>query len=188
MLDPDSGDLLLVAAGDEAAFFRLLSRWRAPVYALFERTREPSAAMEAAIDVFLELRRAAGRYAPATAFPVFLFALVARTIAEEPADTPLSVPAARLADSASARTALVRSAAAALPAPERSAFLLTRVARLSLADAARACGTSEGELKKRVVRAMEALRRTLGPVLESAADGGAEGERTTTAPVEGGAS
>ena len=43
---PDPGDLLLVATGDDGALRRLLSRWRQPVYAAFERLREPSAAAE----------------------------------------------------------------------------------------------------------------------------------------------
>ncbi|MEO6323187.1 MAG: RNA polymerase sigma factor, partial [Thermoanaerobaculia bacterium] len=63
MSDPDSGDLLLVAAGDSAAFDRLIARWRRPVYALFERTREPSAALEAAKQVFLRLSETARSYA-----------------------------------------------------------------------------------------------------------------------------
>lgn len=174
MRDPDSGDLLLVAAGDEAAFYRLLSRWRGTVFALFERTREPSAATEAAIGIFLELRSSAPHYGPETPFPVWLGGLVARAFADDPPAPPLTVPAARLAESPSARTALVRSAAAALPAAERAAFLLTRVAKLSIADAAKACGTSDAEVKKRIVRAMESLRRTLAPILDTAEPARAE--------------
>src|SRR5664279_1446247 len=62
-LAPDSGDLLLVAAGDSAALTRLLTRWGQSVYAFFERTREPSAATEAALATFERLVTSSPRYA-----------------------------------------------------------------------------------------------------------------------------
>ena len=61
----------------------------------------------------------------------------------------------------------MRSAIAALPAGERSAFLLTRVARLSVAAAAEALGVSETEVRRRLVRALESLRVFLRPLLEA---------------------
>ncbi|HEX2798466.1 MAG TPA: hypothetical protein VHQ44_02235, partial [Thermoanaerobaculia bacterium] len=130
---PDSGDLLLVAAGDDAALTRLVARWRQPVYALFDRTREPSAAAEATVLTFERLVLTAPRYAPQSPFPAFLWSLVAKVVQDAKPGDVLEIPAPKLAESVSARTALVRSAIAALPAGERSAFLLTRVARLSVA-------------------------------------------------------
>ena len=57
-------------------------------------------------------------------------------------------------------------AISALPAGERSAFLLTRVARLSVAAAAEALGVSETEVRRRLVRALESLLGLLRPILE----------------------
>ncbi len=164
---PDPGDLLLVAAGDDAALTRLVTRWRQPVYALFERTREPSAAAEATILTFERLVLTAEDYAPGSPFHAFLWGLVAKVLQDAKIGDVLEIPALKLADSPSARTALVRSAIAALPAGERSAFLLTRVARLSVAAAAEALGVSETEVRRRLVRALESLRVFLRPLLET---------------------
>jgi DNA-directed RNA polymerase specialized sigma24 family protein len=163
---PDSGDLLLVAAGDDAALTRLVARWRQPVYALFERTREPSVAAEATVLTFERLVLTAPRYAPESPFTVFLWSLVAKVVQDAKPGEVLEIPAPKLADSPSARTALVRSAIAALPAGERCAFLLTRVARLSVVDAAEALGVSETEVRRRLVHALESLRVSLRPLLE----------------------
>jgi DNA-directed RNA polymerase specialized sigma24 family protein len=163
---PDSGDLLLVAAGDDAALTRLVARWRQPVDALFERTREPSAAAEATVLTFERLVLTAPRYAPASPFPALLWSLVAKVVQDAKPGEVLEIPASKLAESPSARTALVRSAIAALPAGERSAFLLTRVARLSATAAAEALSVSETEVRRRLVRALESLRVFLRPVLE----------------------
>jgi DNA-directed RNA polymerase specialized sigma24 family protein len=168
-LAPDSGDLLLVAAGDDAALKRLLSRWKQPVYAMFERLREPSGAAEATVETFERLVRSAGRYEPSTPFAVALWGHAARVLQEAPAGRLVAVSPAHLAESSSARTAFVRSAVAALSAAERAAFLLTRAARLSVPTAAAALGTSEAELRRRLVRALESLRESLRPLLEPAA-------------------
>ena len=165
MPDPDSGDLLLVAARDDAAFRRILGRWRYPVYALFERTREPSAAIEAAVDVFVQLYQTAPSYGPEIAFNEWLFTIAWRRIKDEPAATPPTIPAQRIAESAAARTALLRAAAASLPPAERAAFLLTRMAGLPLGTAAAAIGIPEDDLRPVLVRALEALRLRLQPLL-----------------------
>jgi RNA polymerase sigma factor (sigma-70 family) len=159
--------LLLVAAGDDAALTRLVARWRQPVYAVFERTREPSAAAEATVLAFERLVQTAPRYAPESPFPAFLWGLVAKVVQDAKPGEVLAIPAPKLAESVSARTAFVRSAIAALPAGERTAFLLTRVARLSVATAAEALGVSETEVRRRLVRALESLRVFLGPLLEA---------------------
>ena len=88
----------------------------------------------------------------------------------------LEIPAAKLAESAAARTALVRSAIAALPPSERAAFLLTRVARLSATAAADALGVQENDVRRRLVRALEALRTSLVPILGNPAVPASQGE------------
>jgi DNA-directed RNA polymerase specialized sigma24 family protein len=169
-LAPDSGDLLLVAAGDSAALTRLVTRWCQPVYAFFERTREPSAAAEAALVTFERLVATSARYPPDLPFPSFLWRIASNVVQEGTAGGVLEIPGPKLAESAAARTALVRSAIAALPAAERAAFLLMRVARLPVAPAAEALGASETEIRRRLVRAFELLRESLAPLLEGAAD------------------
>ncbi len=177
---PDTGDLLLVAAGDDAAIQRLLDRWRQPLYSLFERMREPSAAVDAAAEVLAELFRTADRYDPDVPFPVWIWGIAARHAQKAPAVPMTGIAQQRLRDSASARTALLRSSVAALPGAERAAFLLTRVARLPIPMAARALGLTEGELKKRLLRAMEALTVSLQPILEGT-EGGTEAPPTEPA-------
>lgn len=166
MADPDSGDLLLVAAQDTAAFQRLLSRWKRPVYSVFERTMDPSAATEAAVDVFVTLYQTAGDYGPETAFRVWLFAIVSKRLNEDAEQPVVSIPAQKLTESRAAKTALLRSAVAALPAVDRAAFLLTRIARLPLPAAAQAIGISEPEIRKRLVKAIEFLKVPLDPLLD----------------------
>lgn len=170
---PDTGDLLLVAAGDDAALRRILQRWRQPVYAAFERLKEPSSAAEATLQAFERLVRSAGRFNPGESFPATLWGHVARVVQDQPQAELIAVSPARLAESAAARTALQRSAIAALPAGERAAFLLTRVARLPLQTAAAALGTGETELRRRLVHALETLRASLRPLLDMSAPGGA---------------
>jgi len=162
---PDVGDLLLVAAGDAAAEKRLLDRWRRPVYTVLERTLDPTPAADAAAAVFEELFRAAPRFDPNASFAVRLWSLVAREAARPPAAGVPTIPSARLRESPAARAALLRAAVAALPPGERAAFLLTRVAHQPLPLVAEALGTSEGDLRRRLVRAFERLSLSLQPLL-----------------------
>jgi RNA polymerase sigma-70 factor (ECF subfamily) len=162
---PDTGDLLLVAAGDAAAGHRLLDRWRRPVYTVFERMLDPTPAAEAASAVFEALFRSAPRFDPKTSFPARLWTLVAREASRPPAADVPTIPAARLKESAAAQIALQRAAVAALPPGERAAFLLARVARQPLPVVADALGTSEGEVRRRLVRAFESLATSLQPLL-----------------------
>ena len=175
-LAPDSGDLLLVAAGDSNALMRLVTRWNQPVYALFERTREPSAATEAALATFERLVASSPRYAPDVPFPSFLWGIAVKIVQDGKNGDVLEIPAQKLAESAAARTALVRSAIAALPPAERAAFLLTRVARLSATAAAEALGIQETDVRRRLVRALDSLRTSLVPLLENPAAPAPEGE------------
>jgi RNA polymerase sigma factor (sigma-70 family) len=165
-----------VAAGDNAALTRLVTRWSQPVYAFFERTREPSAATEATLETFERLVASSPRYAPGVSFPSVLWGIAVKIVQEGQTGDVLEIPASKLAESAAARTALVRSAIAALPPAERAAFLLTRVARLQAAAAAEALGVQETDVRRRLVRALESLRASLAPLLGSPATPAAPGE------------
>ena len=143
---------------------RILSRWRGRVFSVFERSREPADAAGAAAAVFETLFRTASTFDPTTSFEERIWSLVVRESERaQRADVP-AIPPARLKESTAARAALTRAAVAALPPGERSAFLLTRVARLPLPLAAVSCGTSEVEICRRLVRALTALAESLAPL------------------------
>jgi RNA polymerase sigma-70 factor (ECF subfamily) len=175
---PDTGDLLLVAAGDVAAEQRLLDRWRRPVYTVLERMLDPTPAAEAASAVFEALFRSAPRFEPKASFPARLWGLVAREVSRPPAADVPTIPAVRLKESAAAQIALQRAAVAALPPGDRAAFLLASVARQPLPVVAEALGTSEGELRRRLVRAFESLAISLQPLLNPLGErsAGSEGD------------
>jgi DNA-directed RNA polymerase specialized sigma24 family protein len=98
-----------------------------------------------------------------------IYRLVAREVERAPAGTVPAIPPLRLKESAAARAALARAAVAALPPGERSAFLLTRVAKLPVPLAATASGASEAELRRRLVRAFTLLASSLAPLVSPAA-------------------
>lgn len=158
-----------MAAGDSAALTRLVARWSQPVYAFFERTRDPSAATEATLATFERLVAGSPRYAPEVPFTSFLWGIAVKIVLDGKNGDVLEIPAQKLAESAAARTALLRSAIAALPPAERAAFLLTRVARLPVAAAAEALGVQETDVRRRLVRALDSLRTSLVPLLENPA-------------------
>lgn len=187
MRDADSGDLLLVAAGELNALDRIIDRWKKAVYACFERALEPSAATEAASEVFFRLYRTASRYDPATPFPVWIMGLTARALQERPAEPVPSIPMQRLRESGAARAALLRSVVLSIPGKERAAFLLTRVARMPLPQAAAAMGVSEEEIRRLLVRAFEGLASGLGPVLDEPELLGILGQPARVPAPDGGA-
>jgi len=180
---PDTGDLLLVAAGDAAAERRLLDRWRRPVYTALERIFDPTPAADAAAAVFEALFRSAPRFDPKSSFPARLWGLVAKEASRPPTAGVPAIPAARLRESAAAQVAIQRAAVAALPPAERAAFLLARIARQPLPVVAEALGTSEGELRRRLVRAFESLAASLQPLLNPQDERGATPEEPGADPA-----
>lgn len=165
MSDSDSGDLLLVAAGDAVAFGRLLDRWRRPVYAFFERTREPSAAVDAASDVFGRMFDEAADYSPTVPVPHFVYRLAVKRLEKDAAAEIAHIPAQRLSESRAAQTALIRSGAASLPPFERSVFLLSRVSQLPNAQIAVILGHDEADVRRGYANATDALVKALAPML-----------------------
>jgi DNA-directed RNA polymerase specialized sigma24 family protein len=141
----------------------LLERWRQPVYALYERTREPSAAVDAAAGVLAELARTPADAEDAGLDP---YRLVWRRLKDEPASPPPVVPARRLAESLGARTAMLRGAVAALPPAERALFLFTRIGGLPVEAAAKVVGVPREEARRLLVRAFDGVRAALRPLLE----------------------
>ena len=166
MHDADSGDLLLVAANDPLALERLLGRWRDLLYAFFERAHEPSGAIDLTAETFVRLRASAGRFDPSVAFPVWLWRIAVRVLSEAPPPPVTSVPAARLRESAAARTALVRASVAGLPPSAAAALLLTRIARLTVAETAQVLDAPPSDVRRLLVDAMDRLAGALEPLLE----------------------
>jgi len=154
-------------SGDEEELRTVLAAWRRPVYAVFERTREPSAAVEAAAGVFAELARARAANPDDPVLPERVYRMVWQRMKDEPAAAAgPSVPARRLADSVGARTALLRGSVARLAPQERALFLFTRIGGLAVADAARVVGVSESEARRLLVHALDALRAAFGSLLD----------------------
>jgi DNA-directed RNA polymerase specialized sigma24 family protein len=149
------------------------------VYTVLERMLDPTPAADAAAAVFEALFRSAPRFDPKASFPAKLWGLVAKEISRPAAAGVLTIPAARLKESAAAQAAIQRAAVAALPPGDRAAFLLARVARQPLPVVAEALGTSEGELRRRLVRAFESLAASLQPLLNPR-------DENDTAPESGG--
>lgn len=165
MSDPDSGDLLLVAARDGAALDRVVSRWKGSVYSIFARTRDAASAAEATADVFDRLRSAASGYDPSTRAETFIHRVIAGRILEDAPVAHEAISLHTLSASAAARSAFLRATIAALPPAERAAFLLTRVAGLSNEAAADALKTPPADLQRQVVHALAAMRAALEPAV-----------------------
>jgi DNA-directed RNA polymerase specialized sigma24 family protein len=166
--DPDSGDILLVAAGDVAALGRIAARWKDLIYSIFERTRDVASAAEATADVFDALRGSASHYQPGMRADAFLHRVLAERILRDAPATAEAISLATLAASGQARSAFVRSAVAALPSQERAAFLLTRVASIPFEAAAEALRIPAPEVQRLVVRSLSLLRAAIEPATRTA--------------------
>jgi DNA-directed RNA polymerase specialized sigma24 family protein len=146
------------------AFPALLARFKDPVHAVFERTRESAESADATAAVFAELKRTLPRMPKDTPVEEWVYRTVWHTLRGETATSKLAIPR-RLADSLGARAAFLRAAAATLPPADRALFLLTRAAGVPTHTAARAVGIPEAEAPRRLVGVLESLRKALQPLL-----------------------
>ena len=156
------------------------------MYTVFERMLDPTRAAEAAAAVFEVLFRSAPRFDPMSSFPARLWGLVAKEASRAPAAAVPTIPATALRESAAAQVALQRAAVAALPPGERAAVLIARVAKQPLPVVADALGTSEGEIRRKLVRAFEGLAASLQPLLNPHRGESASPEDEETSPAPGG--
>lgn len=171
------------AAGDARAFETLYDRHALPVWRFVLRSvNDPALADDLVQDVWFSLVRQAPQYAVRARFRTWLFTLAhhrlvdhwrtRKTHASLDADTD---EGAALADTLAADSGFgpvkqlqtreqaqaLLDALAALPSPQREAFLLQAEGGLSLAEIAQATGVNAETAKSRLRYARERLRHAL---------------------------
>jgi RNA polymerase sigma-70 factor, ECF subfamily len=172
-------DLLMerTAAGDEAAFRRLVTRWQQPVFAfLMHMLGSVEEAEDMTQDTFMKVYRQAGRYRSEGRFQSWLMRIAgnhARSILrrrkilrwvgfdQASHDRPATGddPLAELARHETVRQ--VHDAVASLPPRQRSAVILKRFQGLSYQEIADAMDTTIPAVESLLQRAAESLRQRL---------------------------
>lgn len=192
-MEPEQRWMESVAAGDEAAFERLVARHGSAVLNTVRRfVGDTGRAEELTQEVFLRIWRAAPRYEPTAAFRTWLFTIVRRlcwnelrkagrevSIDEEvggPMDEGLTGGRlARLVSGgplpeegvlAAERAAAVREAIEGLPPAQRLAVIFRRYQELSYEEIAQVMDTTVPAVKSLLVRARRSLTRRLAPWVE----------------------
>jgi RNA polymerase sigma-70 factor, ECF subfamily len=176
----DESLMLAYRDGEAAAFEALYARWRGRLYRYLAH-QAPARADELFQDVWLRVVGARGGYQPTARFATWLFRIThnrlmdhyraqARGMAalyDDPDDDPagdVPAPAHEAPDALLARKELARhilDALAALPAPQREAFLLAEEGGLGLEEIAQATGVGRETAKSRLRYAFARLRGTL---------------------------
>ncbi|MBI4572132.1 MAG: sigma-70 family RNA polymerase sigma factor [candidate division NC10 bacterium] len=179
MKEPSDLELMLaVKAGDRTAFEQLYRRYRDRLYAFLVRyTGDPSSAQDLFQETFLRVFRDRARYEPRAAFATWLFTIARNLFLDsvkrawtpgtfiEPETATLSIPdptpgpLETLAQEEA--EAVLRRAVASLAEEDRAILLLSRFEGLRYREIAKILGTSEGAVKVRAHRALQALRRAL---------------------------
>ena len=171
------------AAGDARAFETLYDRHALPVWRFVQRSvRDAALADDLVQDVWFSLVRQAPQYEPRARFRTWLFTLAHHRMVDHwrTHKTHASLDAetedgAALADTLAADSGFgpvrqlqsreqaqaLLDALAALPLPQREAFLLQAEGGLSLAEIAQATGVNAETAKSRLRYARERLRHTL---------------------------
>ncbi len=186
---PSDEDLMLAyAAGDAAAFDALYARHKGGVYRyLLRQCRQGGVADEMFQDIWMSLIRARTSYVPSAKFTTWLYRLAHNRLIdhyrasgqvhlvsaddEAHADVVAALPAAQNEQPerrAEARElgARLMDAVAALPAPQREAFLLQHEGGLSLAEIAELTGSGIETVKSRLRYATNKLRSELSDLVE----------------------
>ena len=171
------------AAGDARAFETLYDRHALPVWRFVQRSvRDAALADDLVQDVWFSLVRQAPQYEPRARFRTWLFTLAHHRMVDHwrthKAHASLDAETedgAALVDTLAADSGFgpvrqlqsreqaqaLLDALAALPLPQREAFLLQAEGGLSLAEIAQATGVNAETAKSRLRYARERLRRTL---------------------------
>jgi RNA polymerase sigma factor (sigma-70 family) len=172
------------AAGDARAFETLYDRHALPVWRFVQRgVHDTALADDLVQDVWFSLVRQAPQYQPRARFRTWLFTLAHHRMvdhwrthkAHASLDAETEDGAAVLADTLAADSGFgpvrqlqsreqaqaLLDALAALPVPQREAFLLQAEGGLSLAEIAQATGVTAETAKSRLRYARERLRHTL---------------------------
>jgi RNA polymerase sigma-70 factor (ECF subfamily) len=179
----DEDLMLAYAAGDVAAFDSLYARHKGGLYRyLLRQCRQGGVADELFQDVWMNLIRARASYAPTAKFTTWLYRLAHNRLIdhyrssghltlvsvddEVHADVVAALPGPR-ADEPQARVEArelgerLRAAVAALPPPQREAFLLQQEGGLSLNAIAELTGVGTETVKSRLRYALAKLRESL---------------------------
>jgi len=158
-------------AGDEAAWSDLYGTHSPRVYRFFRcRVDTDASAEELVTEVFVEAYRSIEHYeVKRQPLSAWLFGIAGEVLAahhgaqeRQPGTIAVAYPALHVRDEHVATE--VRGLLAQLPPQYRSALELRYLLRLSGAEAAAAMGTSAGEFRPLLVRAVEAFRLTRGSV------------------------
>ncbi|MCV0437153.1 MAG: RNA polymerase sigma factor [Hydrogenophaga sp.] len=171
------------ATGDARAFETLYDRHALPVWRFVQRSVHNAALADDLVqDVWFSLVNQAPRYEPRARFRTWLFTLAQHRLVDHwrthKAHASLDAETgdgAALADTLAADSGFgpvrqlqsreqaqaLLDALAALPAPQREAFLLQAEGGLSLAEIAQATGVNAETAKSRLRYARERLRQTL---------------------------
>jgi len=183
--DPGARLMLAFAAGDEAAFERLVHDHSGRVWALLTRFLGPVSGREDLVqEVFLRVLRARTTYRPTARFSTWLYRIVFNLCANErerdrvrgphlplsPEEGGLEPPDRRLdaPDEDLERqdvVGAVRAAIDALPERQRMALILAKYEELPYVEIADVLGSSEKAIKSMIHRAREPLRGSLAPFL-----------------------
>jgi len=163
--------------GDRAAYDRLLREVAPFIRALaLRRNRNAQWAEDAVQEVLLTLHRVRHTYDPARPFEPWLATIAERRCVDlhrrksrvevnetsnDSAYESFADPAANKAMEVYAQTDGLAEVIATLPPQQREAIELLKLKELSLAQASRATGRSEGALKVNVHRAIKSLRARL---------------------------
>lgn len=183
VLPADETLMQAFAAGDPRAFETLYDRHALPVWRFVQRSVHDRALADDLVqDVWFSLIRQAPRYEPRARFRTWLFTLAHHRLVDHwrthKAHTSLDAEtddSAALADTIAADSGFgpvrqlqsreqaqaLLDALAALPLPQREAFLLQAEGGLSLAEIAQATGVNAETAKSRLRYARERLRHTL---------------------------
>jgi len=170
-----------VLAGESQSYAALVSKYQAGLYRYaLGMVRDSDAAADLVQDAFVKAYTSLRSCQDPARFGAWLHRIVVNRckdhlksrrrqmvpLEEDTALAPESDGPARAAD----RGELLRSVERAmetLPASQREAFLLRHLEGRSYEEMAELLGTSVGALKMRVMRAREALQRSLAPLVEA---------------------
>jgi RNA polymerase sigma-70 factor (ECF subfamily) len=186
----DSGLVTRTRAGDNDAFRVLVERHSRPLFRLaYRMTGNQQDAEDVVQDSFLRAYKQLARFDERASFGTWLYRIAANCSLDlvrsrkrrnqqaapadsQAADPMLAVPSSDPAPDRMAMSGEVRERVAGalteLSAAERTAFVLRHFEGMCIEDVSRVLGCQPGAAKHSVFRAVQKLRRALGPLVSAA--------------------